>query len=328
MIADYQTPARMNAKMAAVPLPYMLGKNVLDVGCDFGFWTFLAASKGASQVLGLDRNRDVRGVGRVDLVEMNRRRATDEGRDNVRFEEINLGKQWREFGQFDIVLCLSVYHHIYEGSGGDHAPIWFWLSRHCVGQVLWEGPVDDSDPVVRANVSDAYRPGYNREAILEAASRHFEAEYIGPALHEPTRQVWRFTPKPKTEWTQDAHICAGAGGATKAFEYADGRRIKEIEDILGVRPIAGSLNLHTYEKSFDWDLGYYRAQVLDVKDRSAGIGSEWAPRWARFYPVNIEGIQAWAFRFEGERYPETFLELLAPTRLRDGLPELDVMLTR
>jgi hypothetical protein len=327
MTGDYQTDRRMGLKVAAIPLPDFKGKTVLDVGTDHGYFAFLASDRGAADVLGLDRNRTVRGGGvETDLIEINRRAAPGT---KGRFERVNIGKQWHEFGRFDVVLVFSVYHHLFENCG-DHSAVWFWLRRHCNddAELIFEGPLNDSDPVVRANVSDENRISFTMNDILGAARVHFDEEYIGPALHEPTRYVYRFRPKPKAEWTQDAHIYAGAGGATKAFEYADGRRIKEIESILGVRPIAGSLNLHTYAKSFGWDMGYYRAQVMDVKDRSAGIGSEWAPRWARLYPINIEGIQAWAFRFEGEKYPETLVELLAPTRLRDHLSEMDVMLTR
>lgn len=327
---DYQTPQRMAAKAEAIPFPYCFGDRVLDVGCDFGYWSFLAAQKGATRVVGLDRNREVRGIGHVNLVEMNNRRAADEGRgDRCFFFEINLGRQWRHFGTFDVILVMSVYHHIFEQCG-DHAPIWYWLRRHCApkGAVLiWEGPVDDSDPVVRRNVSDANRSRYTRERILEAASRWFDAEYIGPARHEPTREVWRFKPKTAQQRLTSAYIQSGAGGATPCFNYAAGRRIREIEAALGFRPYPGSLNL-VLERPFDWDDGYYRAQILDVKDRSAGLDSEWVPRWARFYPLPLGAVTTFAFRFEGERYDNRFMELIAPVRLRDVLDGPKVMLAR
>jgi len=182
--AGYQTPQRMSAKLKAIPLPFMLGRRVLDVGCDAGFFSFLAAERGASEVVGLDRNRHVKGVGYVDLVALNRKRAEDEGRRNVRFEHIDVGKQWHEFGQFEVVFLFSLYHHIYECAGGDHRPIWFWLWRHCSSNavVIWENPTDCSDPVVRANVSVSHQANFTRDAILRAAGEYFEAEFIGPAL--------------------------------------------------------------------------------------------------------------------------------------------------
>lgn len=324
MTGDYQTEQRTGLKLAAMPFPDFSGKRVLDVGTDHGFFAFLASSRGAVDVLGLDRNRAVRGV-ETNLIAINRSAA--EGT-VCRFEQIDIGRQWKVFGRFDVLLVMSVYHHLYNNCG-DHRPIWFWLWQQCAaaGEVLWEGPVDDADPVVRANVSDEHRPGYNLAAILEAASWFFAAEYVGPALHEPTRQVWRFRPH-KPEWSaRRGAIVAGAGGATKAFEYAGGRRIAEIERILGWRPFPGSLNV-SLDGPFGWQDGFYRAQILDVTNRHRGFDSEWAPRWARFYPVTIDGEDACALRFEGERYPETLMELLAPDRLRDMIPGPSVTVTR
>jgi CTP-dependent riboflavin kinase len=109
---------------------------------------------------------------------------------------------------------------------------------------------------------------------------------------------------------------SGAGGATRAFQYAGGRRMDEIERVLGSRPVPGSLNLRL-DDPFDWDAEYFRAQILDVKDRSRGIESEWGPRWARFYPVRVDGEDAFALRFESEHYDLQFMELIAPRKLRD-----------
>jgi SAM-dependent methyltransferase len=317
---DYQTPSRMEAKMEAIRLPNLASKRVLDIGCDMGFWSFLAAKRGANRVLGLDRNRHVRGRGLTNLIAQNRAiAAADPIYRACTFEWINLGKQWKRFGEFDVVLVLSMYHHWFEQCG-DHGAIWFWLAQHCASDaaLIYEGPLDDRDSVVRANVSDDNRKGFTREAILGAASRYFDPEFVGPALHEPTREVWRFRPKAKRERLTDGRIQAGAGGATAAFEYENGRRIREIEAALGFRAYPGSLNVEI-DSPFDWDEGYYRAQVLDVAERGRGLDVEWRPRWARFYPLTINGVAAWAFRFEGEKYGSRFLELIAPQRLRDTL---------
>ena len=326
MQSDYQTERRMGLKLAAIPFPDFAGKRVLDVGTDHGFFAFRAAEQGASDVVGLDRNRHVGGRF-VDVIALNTHRAAKQGL-RARFAHIHVGRQWQVFGRFDVLLVMSVYHHIFEACG-DHRPIWFWLWSQCKasGEVLFEGPLDDGDPVVRVNVSDANRPGYTKEAILEAASAFFDAEYIGPALHEPTRQVWRFRPHP-VQWQRHAGVLqSGAGGASKAFEYADGRRISEIERVLGFRPVPGSLNVQL-DRPFAWDDGFFRAQILDVKDRAKGLQSEWEPRWARFYPLTIDGEDACAIRFEGERYDPAFLELIAPDRLRELVPGPQVTIAR
>lgn len=257
--SDYQTPSRLAAKLAAMPWPDMRGKRVLDVGCDAGAWCWFADANGAAATLGLDRGRDVRGRGFVDVALENNERAVREGYTRVRFESVNLGREWPVFERFDLILVMSVYHHIFENCG-DHLPIWFWLWRQCAadGQVLWEGPVDDRDPVVRANVSGDKRGDYTLQKILAAAGEYFTAEKIGPALHEPTREVWRFRPIAQQRRLTPAHMTSGAGGATAAFEYEGGRRIREIARILGMRPVAGSLNLRA-ERPFNWDRDYFRA---------------------------------------------------------------------
>ena len=85
---------RMQKKLRAIPIPDMRNQKVLDVGCDSGFWCWIAKQKGASKVLGLDRNRKVNGV-YTDLIEENRKVVLDHGWLNgCEFQNINLGKQW------------------------------------------------------------------------------------------------------------------------------------------------------------------------------------------------------------------------------------------
>jgi SAM-dependent methyltransferase len=309
---------RMLHKIEAIPLPDLKGKTVLDIGCDFGFWSILACNKGASYVLGLDRNREVRELGHFDLIE-NNQRVAEEYRLNCNFEHINLGKQWKEFGNFDVVFMFSLYHHIFENVG-DHLPIWFWLWRHTTpkGIVLWENPTDCKDVVSDKHISGEKRDRYTREEILKAAGVYFDIDYIGPAKHEPHREVYRFTRKEVEPKRINGILMHGAGGASKAFKYADNRRMKEVQDITGFWPQPGSLNIALTEP-FDWEKGYYRAEMLDVKDRSRGLDSDWGNRWVRLYPVSVGGIDGYAFKFEGEKYPATFIEVVSPFRMRDFL---------
>jgi hypothetical protein len=275
--------------------------------------------RGAKRVLGLDRNRNVRGIGATDLVTLNNETARQYLRfSSCEFRHTDVGRQWHRFGMFDVVYLFSLYHHIYQNAGGDHNPVWYWLWRHLdsAGVLVWENPTTAADTVVLGNVQRPYHANYNEEAIMSAASRYFTSQYIGPAKHEDTREVFNFFPRALESNIYNASPVDGAGGATKAFLFAEERRSKEIEGILGFKPFPGSLNM-VLDKSFDWDHKYFRSQVLDVKDRKQGINSEWTPRWARFYPVEMEGQDAWAFRFEGERHPDNFVELIAPIRLRD-----------
>ena len=344
MLADYQDyemdsdgcitsyGQRMADKLTAIGRvwsPY--GKSVLDVGCDFGFWSFLASQEGAVEILGVDRNRQVRDVGWVDLIKRNREVSRAFPMHNrVGFQQANLGKQWHEFGEFDIVLCLSLYHHIFENCG-EHEPVWFWLWRHCKETLIWENPVSTDDVVVQHNVRKDYHPIYIKECILRAAKRFFHVEVLGPAIHSPTREVWVCTPLEKEPHSVCGDAIPGAGGATKAFEYAEGRRIREIETILGIEPYPGSLNVRL-DDPFNWDHAYYPGHMLDVKDRSKGLESAWRGRKVRFYPVEVDRlgkvvkVKAYGMRFVGEHYPEDFLELVSPIRLRNKLstPREDV----
>lgn len=307
MNGDYQTAARMAVKFAAVPLPDLESRTVLDVGCDHGAWCWRALELGASRVLGLDRGRDVPGEGFVNLAERNRSR----GMSGAEFREFELGRQWHEFGRHDVVLLLNVYHHAFQAAG-DHRALWHWLWRHTGEVLVWEAPLTKADPVAAQHV--AHR--YDADEIRAAAEHYFDIEVVGPGW-VPTREVWRCTPRQVAPIEYAGRAVAGAGGASKAFAHDNGRRIAEIELATGVRAMPGSMNVQL-DQPFDWDRGYFRARILDVKDRNVGLEGEWAPRWARFYPVRWNGLGCMAFRFEGESYAPEFVELIAARRLRDG----------
>lgn len=311
---DYQTAERMTAKLRVVPIPAVLdGLTVLDVGCDHGAFCWLAADRGASRVVGVDRGRNVRGAGFVDLAARNRVAGLDDY-PQCEFHRMELGAQYHQLGRFDLVLMLNCYHHAYQATGGDHSALWFWLWRHTRGELLWENPVSLEDPVAAQHVTFAYR----ETQIREAAEQWFDIEVIGRG-HVATRVVWRCTPKPVAPTQFRGVVRPGAGGASKAFAYRGGRRIGELEDILGIRAYPGSLNVHL-ETPFDWERAYYRSRVLDVVDRAKGLEGEWLPRSVRLYPVAIGGTETYVFRFEGESYPERFVELVAGERLRDLIP--------
>ena len=307
MTGDYQTAARMAVKFAAVPLPDLEGRTVLDVGCDHGAWCWRALELGSHRVLGLDRGRNVPGEGFVNLAERNRLRGVS----GAEFREFELGRQWHEFGRHDVVLMLNVYHHAYQAAG-DHRALWYWLWRHTGEVLVWEAPLSKDDGVAAQHVSHPYL-----EAEIRAAAEHyFDVDVVGPGWVQ-TREVWRCYPKRRRQVHYAGTARAGAGGATKAFEYAGGRRMDEIEHALGVRPVPGSMNVQLVEP-FDWDWGYYRAPILDVVQRGRGLDVPWVPRPARLYPLRWNDVPCHAFRFEGEHYPTEFVELIAAERLRDG----------
>ena len=180
---EYQRPERMAAKASWMP-PVKPGARVLDVGCDHGHWSAIALQQGAGSVLGIDRGRDVRGRGFVNLADENHVRVK-----GAEFNEYEIGKQWPELGEFDLIYVMSVYHHIYEACGGSHLPIWYWLRQQCAdnGMVVWESPVDLRDPVAQRHISSQWASNYNNVALQQAMGRYFTVEKSGPAVHEPFR---------------------------------------------------------------------------------------------------------------------------------------------
>ena len=183
----------------------MTDKIFLDVGCDFGFWCFEATQRGAA-VLGLDRGRNEKDGTHYNIVEMNQRvvKQFPEKYGWCDFESINLGKEWKKFGSFDIVMCCSMYHHIY-AQCGDHDTIMEWLSSHCwpsscksdkPGYVIWENPINLKDGVANQHIPQEYKANYTQEKILESANKFFDSvEHIGSAMHVKTRQVYKMVVK-------------------------------------------------------------------------------------------------------------------------------------
>ncbi len=180
-------------------------KSFIDVGCDFGFWCFEAAHRGARSIVGLDRGRDEHDGSHYDIVTMNQR-VTEQFPDKYgkcNFHDINLGKEWMSFGKFDIVMCCSMYHHVY-AQCGDHDKIMKWLSDHCspsssqhkAGYVIWENPVDLTDGVANKHIPQELKANYTKEKILESANKFFSSvEHIGNAMHVNTREVYKMVGK-------------------------------------------------------------------------------------------------------------------------------------
>lgn len=324
--AEYQNPQRMAQKLAAVPFPVDLtGMSVLDVGCDQGWWCKLASDRGAARVVGIDRGRPMgsRGGAFVDLVTENQAKNWP----RCEFVHANIGLEWPDVGEFDVVLCFSMYHHIWSNCG-NHDAIWRWLRRRVMGPqgtLLWEGPTSAADSVAARSV--VHRRLTHRGAeyvevdIHRAAEAYFRTTFFGAAGHVPTREVWQCAPRPTWEGT----VRVGAGGASKAFLYAQERRRDEIGNLLHARPYPGSLNVEL-DRPFDWFGPHVEGMIADVQQRGKGLQVPWVPRKARFYPVTVNGVNpAWAFRFDGEKYPLNFIELVSPLCLRDHLHETRVL---
>lgn len=80
----------------------LTGKSILDIGCRYGFFSFEAAKRGASRVLGIDFDDDaLRKAGKLKEVI-----GTE-----VEFRKVDIARQRIE-ETFDTVLCLNVLHHL------------------------------------------------------------------------------------------------------------------------------------------------------------------------------------------------------------------------
>lgn len=83
------------------------GKRVLDLGCNSGFWSLGAIEKGADFVLGIDaRSMFIEQANFVFEV-----KKVDKSRYKFIVGNI-LDIDFREFGTFDIVLCLGLLYHV------------------------------------------------------------------------------------------------------------------------------------------------------------------------------------------------------------------------
>ena len=85
----------------------LVGKRVLDLGCNAGFWSLCAVESGCDFVLGIDGRQmhidQANFVFRVNQVEKSKY-------DFIEGNIFNL--DLRQFGAFDVVLCLGLMYHI------------------------------------------------------------------------------------------------------------------------------------------------------------------------------------------------------------------------
>ena len=124
------------AKLPMLGLPDDLtGKSLLDIGCNEGFFAFEAERRGASHVLAIDAGKRARE--KFELV-----KGIVSSR--VEFKKLNVYElDPKELGDFDIVLFLSVYHHLrYPFLGLDRVAA---VTRDCaIMEMPVAVPADDS----------------------------------------------------------------------------------------------------------------------------------------------------------------------------------------
>ncbi|MEO1240477.1 MAG: methyltransferase domain-containing protein [Pseudomonadota bacterium] len=139
--------ARWEAVAPAFPQSFA-GKSVLDVGCNAGFFSFVAADRGASSVYGLDNNSK--------YIEQAKFANTVRG-DNIRFQEGSATHLTSLKKTFDITLCIGLLYHV-----SDIYKAIKDISRVTTEMAIIESAIyndDDLKPLMRVASGDVALPG-------------------------------------------------------------------------------------------------------------------------------------------------------------------------
>ncbi len=86
----------------------LAGRRVLDLGCNAGYWSLLAAEAGADYVLGID-GRPMH-TEQAELVF--EAKGIDRSRYDFRCADLFEDLDRDDLGRFDLVLCLGLFYHI------------------------------------------------------------------------------------------------------------------------------------------------------------------------------------------------------------------------
>jgi len=165
------------------------GKDVLDIGCWDGFWSFLAERRGARSVLASDDLTQNWSDGRGIHLARELLGSCIEVRQDVSVYALeSLGRQ------FDVILCLGVYYHLLDPF------LAFAQIRHCCrpnAVVVLEGDAWRTGPAEEAalyRVGDARYPTFLPTVpllagLLDAAYLRVQRQrWLAPA---PAFSVWQ-----------------------------------------------------------------------------------------------------------------------------------------
>ena len=124
-------------KLEMMNLPEDLsGKSVLDVGCNEGFFSFEAEKRGASRVLAIEKSATAKE--KFELI-----KSILQSKVELMFTDL-LELDPSKLGKFDIVIFLSVFHHLrYPFMSIDR--IFELTGEYAVMEFVEAVPVDGSD---------------------------------------------------------------------------------------------------------------------------------------------------------------------------------------
>jgi 2-polyprenyl-3-methyl-5-hydroxy-6-metoxy-1,4-benzoquinol methylase len=135
------------------------GKSVLDVGCNAGFFSFVAAERGAGYVCGIDANEKYIAQARF---------ANEIRGDNVDFRALRIQQLPSLNRKFDITICIGLLYHLGDIYGAIKS-----ISAMTTEMAIVESaihPDDNELPLVRVATQEGKLPGvwHPNIAALEA----------------------------------------------------------------------------------------------------------------------------------------------------------------
>jgi SAM-dependent methyltransferase len=170
-------------------------KRVLDIGCNKGLFSFIVKQHGAKYVRGIDPLESS-----ITLA----KEIANTLKLEIDFRCEKFSKQLLSEEPYDIVLCLSSYHYLYQECQ-NHRAIFRMLSVIC-DEMYWENPWDMTDVTCKSKFDQLMPdriPDYTREKILEALTRYFDYTFIG-VHNNRTRYALKLT---KKKFINDYTIC-------------------------------------------------------------------------------------------------------------------------
>lgn len=164
------------------------GRTFLEIGCDTGFFPLMAAQRGATEVVGVDRNLNALGKAEKARKKM--------GFDHVAFKHAvvpDIGIM----NQFNVVLLMSVMHYMFSDKCGNQ--ILFsnmdsfveYVSQY-VGDCLLVEFVGADDPAAQKIVAKKFLSDgtYGEESFLVSLKKKYKAVSSLGGTHYETRRLF------------------------------------------------------------------------------------------------------------------------------------------